>query len=159
MIVESIEEIADVLGVSRRTVVDWQAEGMPVQERGKRGVGSKFDTGTCVKWLIQREITKARVVKPSDHLAIAQAEKVEMENDERRGVLIVAAHVEPAMRAAIVSAREYLRSTQSDVVEVIRAAPGEGEALAALEDRDNAFLRRMADWPNTQACADALDEL
>lgn len=153
MLVNSIESIAEVLGVSRRTVVDWQAEGMPVHRRGKRGVGSQFETAVCIRWVTQGEIRKARADRPSDRLASVRADKIEMENAALRSTLISAEKIGPAMRAAVAAAREYLRSSRDEVLRKILDPKGEG-SCDALEDRDNGVLERLADWPMSDAYTD-----
>ena len=84
------ENIASVFGVAPKTIVEWQEQGFPVAMRGGPGVPSEYETEACINWLVDRELKKVQAEKPQDRLARVQADKIEMENMERRGLLISA---------------------------------------------------------------------
>lgn len=138
------QQIADLFAVSRETIDTWQNEGMPVAVRGGPGVPSEYNSRACVDWLVDRELRKARAVRPQDRLARAQAEKVEMENAERRGVLILASEVEPLMSGAVVAARDLWLEA---VPRLVRDLPDDLRGREdMLQAEFEAFLNRLADW-------------
>lgn len=138
------ERIADVLGVAPKTIVEWQEQGMPIAVRGGPGVPSEYESAVCIDWLIDREVKKAQGEKPQDRLARAQAEKIEMENAERRGLLIPAELLEPKLKSAFVDARtKWLES----VARLARELPADAaEREQVLKDEMEGFLHRLADW-------------
>jgi len=103
-------EIADIFGVSARTITEWQAAGMPIAVQGGPGVPGEYDSAACIRWLVEREVRKVQGENPKDRLARLQGDDLEMKLAHQRGKLIDTATVEPAMRAAIVSARERIRN-------------------------------------------------
>lgn len=140
------ERIADVFGVAPKTIVEWQEQGFPVAVRGAPGIPSEYDTQTCVGWLVQREVTKVQGERPQDRLARVQADKIEMENAERRGLLINAEQLEPKLKAAAVSARE---DWMDAVPRLARELPDDLLAREAmLQAEFEAFLLRLASWAN-----------
>jgi phage terminase Nu1 subunit (DNA packaging protein) len=146
------ESIAAVFGVAPKTVVEWQEAGFPIALRGGPGVASEYETESCINWLVDREVKKVQVERPQDRLARVQADKIEMENLERRGTLILAEQLEPKLRAAAVAAREFWRN---EPTRLAREVPGKPireieELLAVAFDE---FLRRLAHW-RTAAVAD-----
>lgn len=144
MRVKGQETIASVFGVAPKTIVDWQEQGFPVAVRGKPGVPSEYDTGACIAWLVEREVKKVQSERPQDRLARVQADKIEMENAERRGQLIQADQLEPKLKAAYVSAREmFLEDAQRLARELPADERGREEMLQATFE---AFLHRLADW-------------
>lgn len=153
MIVSGSANLGDILGVSQKSITEWTHQGMPVQKRGKTKQGNEYETAQCIRWMIQREMQRGRIERQQDRLARVQADKIEMENEERRGVLITAAKIEPAMRAAVIAASEYLRNSRDDVLRRILDLNGKG-SYDALEDRDNGFLERLADWPSSDEYTD-----
>ncbi|WP_131111291.1 terminase small subunit [Sulfuricystis thermophila] len=141
------QQIADLFAVSRETIDSWQKEGMPVAVRGGPGTSSEYNSRACIDWLVDRELRKAQAVRPQDRLARAQADKIEMENAERRGMLIPADQLEPKLKAAFVAAREaWLEAPQRLARELPEDLRLREEMLQAEFE---AFLNRLADW----ACA------
>lgn len=146
------EQIAEVFGVAPKTIVEWQEQGFPVAVRGRPGVPSEYDSETCISWLVERELKKIRDERPQDRLARVQADKIEMENAQRRGMLIPADQLEPKLKAAFVAAREaWLEAPQRLARELPEDLRLREEMLQAEFE---AFLHRLADW----AHADIDDE-
>lgn len=138
-------EIAGIFGVSARTITEWQANGMPVALLGGPGVPGEYDSDVCIRWLVAREVRKVQGESPKDRLARLQGDDLEIKLETQRGKLIDVGAVEPAMRAAIVSARERIRSEPARI-----AAQMEGlertarEAL--LRDLLDQVLAKLANW-------------
>ena len=146
MRIKGQESIAEVIGVAPKTIVEWQEQGLPIAVRGRPGVPSEYDTVTCIEWMVDREVKKVRSEKPQDRLASLQADKIEMELAERRGVLIPADLLEPRLQAAFTAARErWLEAAPR----LARELPADAEAREALLHAEfEAFLHRLADWAN-----------
>ena len=90
MIIRGRDAIANVFGVSVKTIHEWHEQGLPIAARGSPGKPSEYDTLACINWLVDREVGKVIRERPQDRLARVQADKIEMENAERRRVLIPA---------------------------------------------------------------------
>lgn len=146
MRIKGQESIAEVFGVAPKTIVEWQEQGLPIAVRGRPGVPSEYDTVACIEWMVDREVKKVRSEKPQDRLASLQADKIEMELAERRGVLIPADLLEPRLQAAFTAARErWLEAAPR----LARELPADAEAREALLQAEfEAFLHRLADWAN-----------
>lgn len=140
------ESIADMFGVAAKTIVEWQEQGMPIAQRGRPGVPSEYDADACIDWYVQREVRKVQSERPQDRLARVQADKIEMENAEKRGLLIRADQLEPKLKAAFVAAREmWLEDARRLARELSSdAQEREDSLLSAFET----FLHRMADYQN-----------
>lgn len=136
--------IADLFGVSRETIDTWQRDGLPVESRGGPGVPSVYDSEKCIAWRVEAEVFKARGDRPQNRLARVQADKIEMENIERRRVLIPADQLEPKLKAAFVAAREAWLDVAPRLARELPADPDERER--ALQVEFEAFLHRLADW-------------
>ena len=146
------EQIAAVFGVAPKTIVEWQEFGFPVALRGKPGVPSEYETEACITWRVETEVRKVQGERPQDRLARVQADKIEMENAERRGQLIPADQLEPKLKAAFVVARQAWLDAVPRLARELSADPDEREQL--LQAEFEAFLHRLADW----AHADQEDE-
>lgn len=141
------EQIASMFGVTVKTIVEWQDQGLPVALRGEfaGGVPNEYESKECIAWLVERETGKVRGENPRDRLARLQADAIEMENATKRGALVPAAAVEPKLRAAIISARESLRNEPSRLSRmVIGKKPDEVEVM--LQQTFDAFLTRLSKW-------------
>lgn len=147
------ERIAAVFGVAPKTIVDWQEQGFPIALRGSPGIPSEYDTPACIAWLVDRELKKVQAESPNDRLARVRADSIEMDNAERRGLLIRADQLEPKLKAAFVAAREAWLDA---VPRLSRELPVDAEGREALLQAEfEAFLTRLAQWANA---ADEEDE-
>lgn len=135
-----------MFGVAPKTIVEWQEHGFPIAQRGGPGVASEYESADCIRWMVERELRKIQSESPNDRLARAKAESVEMDNAERRGLLIPAALLEPKLRAAFVNAREKFLDAQHRLARELPADIDGREAM--LQAEFEAFLGRLASWSN-----------
>lgn len=151
------EKIADLFGVAAKTIVEWQEQGLPIALRGSPGVPSEYESEACINWLIDREVKKVQIERPQDRLARVQADKIEMENAEKRGLLIPADQLEPKLRAAMIAAREHWRNEPSRLAREVPGKPIKEieELLAAAFDT---FLVKLSRWPEAQVVDDSEGE-
>jgi phage terminase Nu1 subunit (DNA packaging protein) len=139
------EHIAALLGVSARTITEWQAAGMPVAVQGGPGTPGEYDAPACVRWLVEREVRKVQGESPKDRLARLQGDQLEMDLAERRGKLIEAGAVEPMMRAAIVSARERIRNEPARIAATLEGKD-KAEREAMLRELFDEVLMKLSRW-------------
>ena len=145
--------IADMFGVSRETIDNWQQDGMPVEKRGGPGVPSEYDSVECINWLLSREVKKVQGEKPQDRLARVQADKIELELMEKRGLLLPADQIEPKLRAAMVAAREMWRNEPARLAREVPGKPiKEIEDLLAMSYE--AFLVKLSRWQDATVVED-----
>lgn len=142
-----------MFGVAPKTVVEWQEQGFPVALRGGPGVPSEYESETCIGWLVDREVKKVQAERPQDRLARVQADKIEMENAEKRGLLIPAEQLEPKLKAALIAARESWRNEPSRLAREVG-----GKSAQEVEDllgaAFNSFLIKLSRWSDAQVVED-----
>jgi phage terminase Nu1 subunit (DNA packaging protein) len=150
------QKIADLFGVTRESIDSWQKQGFPVAVRGGPGAPSEYESEACIAWLVERELQKVQAERPQNRLARAQAEKVEMDNAERRGQLIPADQLEPKLKSAFT----WARATWFDAVpRLARELPADTAAREGmLQAEFEAFLHRLADWAHADQVADDDDD-
>lgn len=73
--------IAELQGVSLPTIDAWVREGMPVAEKGGRGVGYKFNPAAVTEWRIDRETKKSRAAKGKQSESELKRRKLAAEAD------------------------------------------------------------------------------
>lgn len=101
-------ELAAVLGVSERTLTEWQEQGLPIEVIGGRGLDNQYDTAKVIEWRIQRALAGQSRESGKERLERLQAEELEMRIAERAGRLVPAADVERRWTEAITAARTDL---------------------------------------------------
>lgn len=138
-------EIAGIFGVSARTITEWQAAGMPVAVHGGPGIPGEYDSAACIRWLVEREVRKVQGKNPKDRLARLQGDDLEMKLAHQRGKLIDTATVEPAMRAAIVSARERIRNEPFRIATQLEGLD-RGARENLLRELFDEALTKLARW-------------
>ena len=103
-------QLSEILGISERSLTDWQKEGMPVAGYAEnRGQANEYDTRAVIGWLVQREIERLHKEKPRDRLDRLKADAIELDIKERTGELAPAALFERMWGDHILAARtEFL---------------------------------------------------
>ncbi|HSD36098.1 MAG TPA: terminase small subunit [Rhodocyclaceae bacterium] len=157
MLVEGQETIADVFGVAPKTIVEWQNQGMPIAQRGSPGVPSHYDSKACIAWKIEIELRKVRSETPADRLARVKADGLEMDNFERKGLLVPAEQIEPKIAAAMVLAREQMQDEPARLARAVAGKPV-AEAEELIGKVFDAFLMRMSGWQSADEIDDEDDE-
>lgn len=99
-------EFARLCDVAPASVTNWMNDGMPADRSGRAGREVRIDPAKALPWVIAHR--ESPPGSQRERLAKAQAEKVEMENEQRRGKTIDAAQVEETMLGlAAYLAREH----------------------------------------------------
>lgn len=148
------QQLADFLGVVPKTITEWQAQGLPVQVQGGPGVASEYDSAACVRWLVAREVAKVVSETPKDRLYRLQAERLELEIAESKGLLIPVAAVEPKIAGAVIAAREFLRGEPPRLAVLLDDLdrPAREQRLREVFDE---MLARLAAWNRGEADSEA----
>lgn len=145
IIIQSQEALADLFGVSRITVQDWQSRpGFPIRKTGAAFDAYEYDTAAVIAWYIAWKASE-RPESPADRLTRARAEMLELDLRKRRGELAPAAEVARLLSAAVVNAREFLRGESPRLAMLLDGLdrPGREALLAKTFDE---FLNRLAAW-------------
>src|SRR3990172_6651377 len=83
-------QMADVMGVSERTLSEWQEDGLPIKSVGGRGMDNQYETAEVIEWRVQRAVAGKSVMTPRDRrdLADAQLSELELARESRKLVSI-----------------------------------------------------------------------
>jgi len=83
------DEFAALFQVTEKAVRDWIAQGMPVEKKGKSGRGHKttIDLQKAVAWYFSENYERLELDRQRTRHAAEQADKLALENAERRGDL------------------------------------------------------------------------
>ena len=83
-------ELAEIIGVSERTLTTWQKNGMPISYDGRRGEANLYDTENVIAWRIKNRIQEItgegdksglNLEQERAQLAQEQHRKIKREND------------------------------------------------------------------------------
>ncbi len=124
------KQLADIFGLSQRTLTELQRAGLPIEERGARGRSHVYDTARVFAWFLARETVKH---KPNGKMMLDAAEE--------RALLWRAQRLYTEKRTADINA-EVIRRTNSAVFTLARIAR---DQLEALPDRLASILAAEAD--------------
>jgi phage terminase Nu1 subunit (DNA packaging protein) len=101
----NIQELADILGVTRPTITAWIDDGLPYAEAGSKGKPWKFETEDAVKWWAEHKFRRPRKATVPGGDPFEDSDGVEsMEAAERRKMIAAAdkAELELAKSAGLV---------------------------------------------------------
>ena len=101
-------ELAELFGVTQKTIGDWQNRGMPIEVNAGRGHKNVYDSADCIKWFAEYRIAQ-RLGESSEgrdyldkdreqaRFAKAQADGKEIDNQIKRGELAPATFMTTAL--------------------------------------------------------------
>jgi phage terminase Nu1 subunit (DNA packaging protein) len=114
--------LAEHMGVSLVTIDTWRKEGMPVVQRGSRGVEWVFDLAEVIKWYADRKAAAAAGEAPTDldeinrRTATAKMLQAELELAKQMGEVATIRDFERAQAAAFAEIRSNIMNVPQRVV-------------------------------------------
>ena len=135
--------LADVLGLTERTLTEWQDEGLPIQARGERGQEHAYDTAEVIAWWIEREMRRARIRTPRDLGIELDNRMKEIALAEKERQLVPVDQIEPVWRGRVLSAAAFLAGQHSRLAGILEATPGVEAKRQVLRSEFGAFLTRL----------------
>ncbi len=151
--------LAEMLGVSLPTVDRWVKDGMPVVQRGSRGVEWAFDSADVIRWHTDRRVSDAAGTAPTDAAEIDKRTKMagmhraELELAKARGEVAPIRDFERAQAKVFAEIRANVMNVAQRVVvqllgetdETIFKTKLRAELALALEAAANADITLEAD--------------
>lgn len=125
--------LSDVLGVSERSLTDWQKQGLPIEFSAIRGAENEYDTAKVIKWMIAKELAKIQLQSPKERLDSLRADEVELRLAERAGQLLIASDVQTLWSTVIATTRMELESFVDGIDSKVRAAGVDADKLNLRE--------------------------
>lgn len=106
----SKRELSEILGVSERTLTDWQQKGMPIKVHTTRGLANEYDTADVFRWRENFVASGERRLSPREEKEMAQAELYKLQFAEKAGMFLLADDYQWGMENMILAARsEFMR--------------------------------------------------
>lgn len=134
-------ELAEILGVTPKSVRAWERQGMPVQEKGRRGVASKYSVAACIAWRLERVEAQARARPDPTEIDEARARKVaaeaalaEIELAKARGEVVRLDDMSRAVGEALATTRARLLQVGAKCAPQADLQPDEATLRALLDD-------------------------
>lgn len=150
-------ELSDILGISERSLTEWQKEGLPVASYAdSRGQANEYDTKNVIAWLIEREVAKLNKEKPRDRLDRLKADAIELDIKERTGELAPAALFERAWGDHILAARTEFLTMPEVLASELSALSGCQIDPDVIQIHINRALEKLSNYgaENDDAIAD-----
>ena len=138
-------ELAAWFDVSLPTIEAWIRRGMPISQRGSRGVPWMIDILDVAEWRFSGradndgEIDPERLT-PSDRKAWYEGEARRRDLQERDRELIPAIEVEQAIRTAFAAIGQSLRSIPDNLERRIGISPAVAEQIEEILDEEMTTL-------------------
>jgi phage terminase Nu1 subunit (DNA packaging protein) len=144
--ISSREALADLFGVTVKTIAEWQEQGMPIAVRGKPGVASEYDSKACIEWRVQHELEKVKGESPKDRLDRLRGDREELELAEKRGQLVPADQVEPMWDGMVAAARSFLRSEVNRLAQLLEQTSGVEAKRDLIAETFDEFLTKLSGY-------------
>jgi len=143
------QQLADIHGVSERTLTDWANAGMPAIALGGvgRGYSNQYDTAATIEWRLQRAISGYQVESAKERRDRLEGDRIELMLAKEAGLLVAVEEVEPLWTTAILSAKSDMMEGIYRLKSELDAAYGVDIDVALLEDHVNQTLSKLSDRP------------
>ena len=140
------KELSEIIGVSERTLTDWQDKGMPIKVDAGRGKSNEYDTQDVIEWRVQFVSSGYQRESAKDRLDRLNGDLKELELAEKSGMYVMADDAEWALESVILSARsELMRLARKLKKHLKRNYELDGE-LKELQGLTNPVLARLAEY-------------
>lgn len=113
-------ELAQFFGVSVMTIDTWIRKGMPIVQRGSRGVSWEFDTAACAQWRADQaalnavgDTTSSDMEELKRRKAAAETALVELELSRERGKVIAVEDFDKLLSPMVIAYRSTLLNLPS----------------------------------------------
>ena len=137
--------LAEMFGVTQKTITDWEKMGMPCLEKNTTRQGNRYSTVDCIAWRFNQlhdtgdyDLTVERARKEKE-----SADKLQMENQVTRGELVEIADVEKLWSSEFARIKNKLLAIPKKLAPLMVPIKKQGEAHDIL----------------TAVCYEALNEL
>lgn len=84
----TLDELAKFAGVTKRTVMTWRKEGMPIIETKKRGKALQVDSAEVWEWWTNRQRDEGKKIRRDTSAPDWTSEKRRLEVEAMRGALL-----------------------------------------------------------------------
>lgn len=149
--------IAQHMGVSLPTIDRWVKDGMPVVQRGSRGVEWVFDLPEVIRWRVERASREAAADAPDGldeiekRTAQAKLQLVELELAKKRGEVAAIRDFERAQAKAFAEIRTNVMNVPQRVVIQLLGETNETEFKRKLRAELTLALQAAAEADLTLA--------
>lgn len=140
-------QLSEILGVSERSLTEWQKEGLPVASYAdNRGQANEYESGDVIRWMIQRELERLNKEKPRDRLDRLKADAIELDIKERTGELAPAALFERVWSDHILAARTEFLTMPDTLATELSAISGIEIDPDAISLHINRALEKLSNY-------------
>ncbi|TFH84722.1 DNA packaging protein [Billgrantia azerbaijanica] len=130
-------QLSEMLGVSERSLTEWQSKGMPSEKLGGVRTGNEYSLTAVVEWVLARAMT-AGIESAKDRLDRLRGDQLEREMLKEDGVLVDPDDLDAEYGAMVEAARAELLFNMPDALAA--------ELTAILgEEVDVSIIRRHVD--------------
>ena len=142
----SATDCARILGVHRRTFLDWGLE--PARKEGSK---SLHDICEVVRY----HLGAGGELRPGDRLSLAKAEQVEVENQVRQGELVELAEIQSEWKREVTSAKNLLLGIPTRIAPLIAVEENPGVCQQIVRRAITEALDELSEIPEPEGVESA----
>lgn len=128
-------DLSEILGISERSLTEWQKDGMPVVEYGEvRGEANTYDTEAVIRWWLEREVSRRSDKSAFDKLNEVRAKREELGYRRELGEIVDVKDIRPAFRRYVSDVMAVLVGMPDKYAQVIELTAGINGKHQVLQD-------------------------
>jgi phage terminase Nu1 subunit (DNA packaging protein) len=141
----SKKELAEIVGVSERTLSDWQEKGMPIKVHTSRGLANEYDTSEVFNWRVEFVAGGMRKENGRERKDNAMADLYQIQVAEKSGRLVDGALFQKALETSITTAKTSLRQSAKKMKAALKREYGVDVELGFFAVHIDAALTRLSE--------------
>ncbi|SHL50291.1 terminase small subunit [Halomonas caseinilytica] len=107
--------LAEILGISERSLTDWQKDGMPVLHSAGRGGSNRYSVGEAIEWMLARAAEASRE-SAKDRLDRLRGDQLERDMLKEDDVLVMPEDLDVEYAAMVEAARAEMLFNMPDAL-------------------------------------------
>lgn len=129
-------ELSEILGISERSLTEWQREGMPIVALGEeRGLENTYDTEAVIRWWIDRDVARRAGGSAFERLNDIRARREMLNLRREEGEIVLKDEIRPTFRRYVDDVLAVLvgiPDKYAQVLELTASVDGKHQVLQEL---------------------------
>lgn len=128
-------ELSEILGISERSLTEWQRDGMPVvQFADGLGKENAYDTEAVIRWWIARDISRVAGGSSVDKLNDVRYRRELLSLQRELGDVVIREEIRPAFQRYVGDVLAVMMGVPDKYAQVLELTPTQDGKHAVLQD-------------------------
>lgn len=141
------KELAEILGVTERTLTEWQKNtSFPIEVVGQRGQSNQYNTEKVIRFMIERSLAGQSQESQRERRDRLEGDRLELDIAQRCDTLLVAEEYEKALTSLVYGIRNTILQGDSTLKLQLDSLYGIDTDEDVLNEHSRSILQQLASY-------------